>query len=82
MQPGGRQLHLGRATQRLPGGEGFTIRCAEKTVDSLLERVGVVTAKSVATPGQKPETKTDGEETVDVETVKASACWQVALCLR
>ncbi len=70
LQPGGRQLHLRRVTQRLPDGEGITIRCAQKTIDSLLERVGAVTAKSLATLGQKPETKTDGEENLDAEKAK------------
>ncbi len=33
--PGGKQLHLGRLITRSADGEGYTIRCAEKTVGKL-----------------------------------------------
>ncbi len=51
---GGQQLRLGRVITRSADGEGYTIRCAEKTVDSLLEVIGLSGAK-VGTEGRRED---------------------------
>jgi hypothetical protein len=41
LPPGGQQVHLGRVIERLADNSGYSIRCAEKTVDSLLDILGL-----------------------------------------
>ena len=70
LMPGGKQVHLGRVIERLPGGDGFTIKIKEETIESLLECMGLKNSKSLATPGVKADAKTENEEPLELDQAR------------